>query len=201
MIKSFPASLLSALLPLALVTSAFGQDDTDRAAPLRSMAIEGDAAAYFLKGYSGIGRVTFGNGLNIALGTGRYNVPGFVMERDSNYDAARWKATAESIQVFRLGYRFRGAMRSGPVIDGIAINQKWRLRSETLGGETKFRQIGAGLSGGYYIHIGRHFYIYPTASLTRNWVYSGQTTIGGLQYKVSPTQFNGSVHVGWEWGF
>lgn len=194
----------SALLPLILATaqalSAQSSGSPGSDTPKASFAFEADAAAYALKGYSGIGRITFSNGLNIALGTGRYNVPGFILEGDANYDAAKWRATAESIQVFRLGYRFGGAMKNGAVIDAIVINQNWRLRSDNLGGETKFKQIGAGISGGYYFHIGKHFYIYPTASLTRNSVYSGQTSIGSFEYRVRPTQFNGSVHVGWEWG-
>lgn len=194
----------TALLPLILLnvtalsaqTAAPAQSDKPRA----SFAVEADAAAYALKGYSAIGRVTLRNGLNVALGTGRYNVPGFILQGDENYDRAKWKATAESIQVFRIGYRFGGPMKNGAVMDAIVINQNWRLRSGNFGGETKFKQVGAGISGGYYFHIGRHFYIYPTASLTRNTVYSGQTTVGNLQYRVRPTQFNGSVHVGWEWG-
>ncbi len=202
--QTFPARPLAALLLLALAAAhtaaAQGTGSAEPDKPKASFAVEADAAAYALRGYSGIGRVTLRNGLNIALGTGRYNVPNFVLSGDKNYDAAKWKATAESIQVFRFGYRFGGAMRNGPVVDAIVINQNWRLRAGNIAGQTKFRQIGAGISGGYYIHIGKHFYIYPTASLTRNTVYSGETRIGNLEYRVRPTQFNGSVHVGWEWG-
>ena len=193
-----------ALLPFALVTaSAASAQSTRPAEPEKakaSFAVEADAAAYALKGYSGIGRITLRNGLNIALGAGRYNVPGFILRGDANYETAKWRATAESIQVFRIGYRFGGAMKNGAVIDAIVTNQNWRLRASNLVGETKFKQIGAGVSGGYYIHIGKHFYVYPTASLTRNTVYSGGTSIGNFQYRVRPVQFNGSVHVGWEWG-
>jgi hypothetical protein len=193
-------ALLLLIFATAQAVSAQAPRSTEPEKAQASVAVEADAAAYALKGYSGIARVTLKNGLNIALGTGRYNVPGFILSGDKNYDAAKWKATAESIQVFRLGYRFGGAMRNGAVIDAIVINQNWRLRSGNFAGETKFKQIGAGISGGYYIHIGKHFYIYPTASLTRNTVYSGEARIGSLEYRVRPTQFNGSVHVGWEWG-
>jgi len=190
------------VLVLAAANSAYGQNPSlaDPDGAKASFAVEVDAAAYALKGYSGIARVTLRNGLNIAFGAGRYDVPGFILSGDENYDFAKWKATAESLQVFRIGYRFGGAMRNGFVIDAIVINQNWRLRAENFRGETKFKQIGAGISGGYYIHIGKHFYIYPTASLTRNTVYSGETSVGNLNYRVRPTQFNGSVHVGWEWG-
>lgn len=199
-----PTRVPSALLPVLFLSvstaPAQNANATEPGAAKRSFAVEADAAAYALRGYSGIGRVTFRNGLNVALGTGRYNVPGFILRGDGNYDAAKWKATAESIQVFRIGYRFGGAMKSGAVVDAIVINQNWRLRAGNVAGETKFKQIGAGISGGYYIHVGKHFYIYPTASLTRNTVYSGTTRLGSLDYRVRPTQFNGSVHVGWEWG-
>jgi hypothetical protein len=36
---------------------------------------------------------------------------------------------------------------------------------------------------------------------THNDVYSGETSVRGLEYKVPPLQFNGSLHVGWEWSF
>lgn len=192
------ARMLSALLCATFMEVSFSQQNSEPPAQKASFAVEADAAAYALKGYSVIGRITLRKGLNVALGTGRYNVPGFVVKGDSNYDRAKWKATSESIQVFRIGYRFRGPMKNGPVVDAIVLNQKWRLQSETIGGETRFRQIGAGVSGGYYFHLGKHFYIYPTASLTRHSVYSGETTVRGISYRLNPTQLNGSVHVGWE---
>jgi hypothetical protein len=40
------------------------------------VAFEADALAYAVSGYSGILRVSLANGLNIALGAGRYEVPG-----------------------------------------------------------------------------------------------------------------------------
>lgn len=193
-----PGCLLAAAIVFESAAHAQAKDDT--AAPGASLAVEADAAAYALKGYSGIFRVTLANGFNIAFGSGRYNVPNFVVKGQDNYEQARWKATSESIQVLRVGYRFRGPMRDGPVVDAIVLNQKWRLRSERVAGETRFRPIGVGLSGGYYIHLGRHFYIYPTASLTHNSVYSGTTSLQGFNYRVPKFQFNGSVHVGWEWG-
>jgi len=193
--KISPSAALGAVL-LSVVPVIAAAEEPARA----SFAVEADAAAYALRGYSAIGRVTFPNKLNIALGAGRYNVPSFILRGDDNYEAAQWKATAQTIQVLRVGYRFRGAMKDGPVLDAIVINQNWRLRAGSFPGQTNFRQIGAGISGGYYFHIGKHFYIYPTASLTRNRVYSGEASVGGIPYKVRPTQFNGSVHVGWEWG-
>jgi hypothetical protein len=67
----------------------------------QSVTIEADALAYLLDGYSGIVNLSFDNGLSIALGAGRYNVPGFVVEGQENFDEAGWKARSESIQVLR----------------------------------------------------------------------------------------------------
>lgn len=167
----------------------------------RSLAIEADALAYPLGGYSGIFRVSLGNGLNIALGTGRFDVPGFLLEGQDSFDAAGWKATSESIQVLRVGYRFGQAGANGLVLDAIVINQKWKLTADRLGASTSFRPLGVGASSGYYLHLGRHFYVYPTLSLTWNGVYDGSTSVQGLEYKVARIQLNGSVHVGWEWKF
>jgi hypothetical protein len=97
-----------------------------RNAAAQSIAIEGDAPAYFLSGYSGIANLTLRNGISIAFGAGRYNVPGFVVEAQESYDEAGWKATSESIQVLRVGYRFRGPLRNGPAVHAIVLNQKWR---------------------------------------------------------------------------
>ena len=164
----------------------------------QSVAIEADALAYPLGGYSGIVNLTFNNGLSIALGAGRYNVPGFVVEGQETFDEAGWKGTSESIQVLRLGYRFRGPGTNGPAVHAIVLNQNWRLEAERLGDETRFRPLGVGVSGGYYFHIGRHFYVYPIAAATYNTVYSGETSVQGRNYDVAAWQINPSVHIGWE---
>ena len=59
---------------------------------------------------------------NLALGTGRFEVPGFLLEGQDSFDAAGWKATSESIQVLRVGYRFGQANANGVVLDAIVIN-------------------------------------------------------------------------------
>lgn len=168
--------------------------------PKVSFAVETDALSYPLKGYSGIFNVTFRNGFQVAAGTGRYDMPGFILKGDDNYDQAKWKATVTSAQVFRAGYRFRGPMKSGPAIGAILFNQNYRMRAENLTGETKFRTLSAGVTGGYYFHVGKHFYIYPTVAFTRNNVVSGQTSLQGVNYQVKNWGMNETVHIGWEWG-
>ncbi len=197
--------LANILLFIAGGAATFGQSNTEQvskeeSAPKASIAFEADAAAYALKGYSGIANLSLGNGFQVAFGTGRYDVPSFLLKGDSNYDRAKWKATSTSVQVFRMGYRFKGPMKNGPVVGGILLNQNWRLRSERIAGETRFRPVSVGVTGGYYFHIGKHFYIYPTAAFTYNTVYSGQTSLQGTNYKVAKWGPNASVHVGWEWG-
>jgi hypothetical protein len=118
---------------------------------------------------------------------------------DAHYDEAQWDATVTSIQVGRATYRFRGAMKSGPAVGAVILNQNWRLRSGPLGGETSFRTLSMGLTGGYYVHIGSHFYLYPTAAFTYNGV-SGGTSINGTSYEVERFSPNASLHAGWEWG-
>jgi hypothetical protein len=44
-------------------------------------------------------------------------------------------------------------MRSGPALGGVILNQNWRLQSAPLNGETTFREVSAGVTGGYYIHV------------------------------------------------
>jgi hypothetical protein len=164
-----------------------------------SIALEADAISYFIGGYSVIGTLTLRNRLLVALGTGRYELPAFLLEGDENYDTAEWEATSTSVQVLRVGYRFHGAMRNGPVLGLIALNQNFQLTSEPLAGSTEFRTLSVGLTGGYYVHIGSHFYIYPTVAFTYNSVLSGETSINGTSYTVEEFSPNGSVHVGWEW--
>jgi hypothetical protein len=165
-----------------------------------TLAVEADGISFFISGYSGILNLSLDNGFQVAFGSGRYALPSFLLEGDANYDEAQWKATSTSVQVFRAGYRFRGPMKNGPAVAGIVLNQNMRLRSQPLGGETRFRQVSVGVSGGYYFHIGRHFYIYPTGAFTRNTVPSGSTSIGGKSYTVEKYSLNESVHIGWEWG-
>ena len=186
------ALALTALLALAL--PAFAQRT-----PTASVAAEADVLAYGISGYSGVLNMTLPNKLQVAFGVGRYVPPSFLVSGDANYDQAQWKATVTSIQVARATYRFRGAMKSGPALGAIVLNQNWRLRSEPLAGEARFRTLSVGVTGGYYIHIGRHFYLYPTAAFTNNGV-SGSTSIKGTSYEVERWSPNASLHAGWEWG-
>lgn len=190
----FRAALVSAFL-LALVRPVRAQSS-----PSGSIAAEADVLAYGLPGYSGIVNVTLPSRLQFAIGAGRYEVPGFLLSGDAHYDAAAWRATVTSLQVARLTYRFRGAMHSGPAVGAVVLNQTWHLRSETLGGESRFRTLSVGITAGYYAHIGRHFYLYPTAAYTNNRVAAGSATIGGLTYEVERWGPNASLHAGWEWG-
>lgn len=187
------------LLPLTVLLSvtapAFAQST-----PTASIAAEADVLAYGISGYSGIISVTLPNRLQFAFGVGRYEVPSFLLEGDDNHEAAEWKATATSLQVARVTYRFRGAMKSGPALGAVMLNQNWKLRSERLAGETTFRPLSVGLTGGYYIHIGEHFYLYPTAAFTYNRVASGRTSVNGTSYHVERLAPNASLHGGWEWG-
>jgi hypothetical protein len=178
--------------------SAFAQGASREARP--SLAVEADALAYGLPGYSGILSVSLPNGFQVAFGAGRYEVPGFLLQGDANYDTVKWKATSTSIQVLRMTYRVRGPMKSGPAVGAVVLNQHWRLRAERLSGETKFRPLSVGLTAGYYAHVGKHFYVYPTAAFTYNKVVSGQATLQGVSYKVARFGPNASLHVGWEWG-
>lgn len=165
-----------------------------------SVAAEADVLAYGLPGYSGIVNVTLPNKLQFAFGIGRYEVPSFLLSGDANNDAAEWEATVTSLQVARVTYRFRGAMKSGPAVGAVLLNQNYRLRSDRLGGETRFRPLSVGVTAGYYAHIGRHFYVYPTAAYTYNRVVSGSTAIRGTSYEVERWSPNASLHAGWEWG-
>jgi hypothetical protein len=184
---------------LALVLPVFALTALATPASAQSVALEADALAYPLSGYSAALRVTHDNGFSYALGTGRYTLPTFLVKGQSTYDEAGWKATSEAIQVLRVGYRFLGPKVDGPAVDAIVVNQLWRVEAERLGGaDTHFKTIGLGVSGGYYFHIGSHFYLYPTAAVTYNVVYSGGTKVQGREYEVSPIGIAGSLHVGWE---
>jgi hypothetical protein len=167
-------------------------------APRASVALEADVLAYGINGYSGVLNVSLRNGLQVAFGSGRYDVPTFLVKGDANYDLAQWKATSTSVQVLRATWRVNGPMRNGPAVGAIILNQQWRMASKPLRGETTFRPVSAGLTGGYYHHLGKHFYIYPTAAFTYNRVVSGRAEINGTRYKVSKFGPNGSLHMGWE---
>ena len=179
---------------VALLTSVLAPKE----ASAQSVALETDALAYPLSGYSAILRITHDSGLSYALGTGRYSLPTFLVKGQSSYGEAGWEATSESIQVARIGYRFFGPRKDGPGVDAIVLNQLWRLDAPRLHETTHFKTIGVGVSGGYYFHVGRHFYAYPNAALTYDAVYSGRTSVQGRDYSVSPVGIAGSLHLGWE---
>lgn len=184
----------------ALVSAAAPLDAQSTVEPRRmSLAIESDVLSYGLAGYSGIVSVSFARGLQVALGTGRYDVPTFLLEGDANYEAAHWKATSTSVQVLRATYRFKGPMKNGLALGAVVLNQNWRLSGEKLAGSTKFQPVSVGLTAGYYLHLGKHLYLYPTTAFTYNTVASGEATLQGTAYHVAKWAPNGSLHMGWEW--
>ena len=188
------ALVLTALL--CIPASSFAQ-----AAPGSggSISAEADILSFALPGYSGIVSLTLPSKLQVSVGMGRYEVPSFMLKADENYETAKWKATVTSIQVARVTYRFKGAMKSGPAIGAVVLNQNWRLRSDNLDGTTNFRTLSVGLTAGYYAHIGRHFYLLPVTAFTRNSV-SGSSSVKGTAYKIERFAPNASLHAGWEWG-
>jgi hypothetical protein len=165
---------------------------------VESVAVESDAAAYALGGYSVIVRATHDTGIDFAVGAGRYTLPTLFVKGQSTYDEAGWKATSESIQVLRVGYRFLGPRVDGPSLDLIVLNQLWSLEAEKLQAQSRFKTLGVGLSAGYWLHLGGHLYAYPTVSLTHDRVYSGEATVKGYAYRVPAVGFAGSLHLGWE---
>ena len=88
---------------IALGVTTFSQSNTEQASKEEStikasIAVEADAAAYALAGYSGIVNLSLRNGFQVAFGSGRYDVPSFLLKGDSNYEKAKWLCqSAESL--------------------------------------------------------------------------------------------------------
>jgi hypothetical protein len=70
-----------------------------------SIAVETDILSFFIGGYSAMVNVSFPNKFQMAFGIGSYDVPGFLVEGDPNFDLAQWEARVTSVQVFRATYR------------------------------------------------------------------------------------------------
>lgn len=168
------------------------------AAAESSVAVEADASAFALGGYSLIVRASRSNGLDFAVGTGRYRLPSLFLKGQDSYDEAGWRATSEAIQVARVGYRWRGPHTNGPTVGAIVLNQLWHIEASETGGSSRFKTLGIGVNTGYYVHLGSHFYLYPTASITFEHEYGGASRVGDLDYAVSRLGYAGSIHVGWE---
>lgn len=194
------ALAVACALGATFVASAAVAEASDRSElPRASIAAETDILSYFIGGYSGIVNVSLRNGLQFAAGTGRYDLPTFLVEGEAHYDEAKWEATATSVQVARVTYRFHGPMRNGPALGVVVLSQNWRVKSAPLAGETTFRPLNIGITGGWYQHIGEHFYVYPTVAFTRNRVTSGEPSLNGTPFDVEEWAPNASLHVGWEW--
>ncbi len=191
---------LSAVLLLLLV--AVNPAHAAAASPAGwSVALEGDGIAYGLGGYSGIIRVAAPNRFELALGSGRYTLPEFVTKTQATFDEAGWDATSESIQVLRMGYRFAPPLANGFAVHAIAMHQRFRISSEKLAGVSRFKQLGLGVSGGYYLHLGVGIYVYPVVSVTYDSILDGTNAVGGVRYHVPSLGVSESVHLGWERGF
>src|ERR1044071_990840 len=182
-------------LTVAIAPRASAQTSQPASDERVSIAVESDILSFFIGGYSAMVNVSLPNKFQMAFGIGSYEVPGFLVEGDPNFDVAQWEARVTSVQVFRATYRFKGPMRSGPALGGAILNQNWRLQSAPLNGETTFREVSVGITGGYYVHLGPHFYLYPTAAYTYNNVYSVEPSINGIDYKTDKFSPNASLHV------
>lgn len=77
-----------------------------------------------ISGYSGIVSVTLPSKLQVAFGVGRYDAPSFLVSGDAHYEQAKWEAAVTSLQVARVTYRFRGAMKSGPAVEAEKIDHE-----------------------------------------------------------------------------
>jgi hypothetical protein len=204
LVRTFPVRPLRAMaVALTVLAAPHATEAQSASSPAKSarpgsIAIEADALAYGIKGTSGILSMSFGNGLQVAAGAGNYEVPTFLLEGDKNYDLAHWRARATSVQVVRATYRLNGPMKNGLALGAVVLNQRWRLSAERLSGSTTFQPLSAGLTAGYYLHLGRHFYIYPTTAFTYNRVVSGKAELQGTAYKVNRFAPNASLHIGWE---
>lgn len=162
-------------------------------------ALEADALSFFLNGHSTIIRHTWDSGFEVALGAGKFTLPGSIVEGEQNdYDQVKWEAESESIQVARLGYRFGKPYSNGLAIHLIAMNQRWHIKSKTLDEGTRYSLLATGLSTGYYYHLSKSFYIYPVISITQNNIYKGDTDVAGKSYDVPDAAWSGSIHVGFE---
>jgi hypothetical protein len=78
-------------VPALLLSATSFVPASAHALPLRSVALEADALAYAVNGYSGVLRVSLANGLSIAPGAGRYEGPGFIVKGQTNSEVAEWK--------------------------------------------------------------------------------------------------------------
>jgi hypothetical protein len=196
--RALPLTLTIALLTSTAV-SVSAQTSSTAEPRKSSVAFETDILAYGINGYSAMINYSFANGLQIAGGIGSYDVPKFLLEGEEHYGSAKWKARAQSLSVIRATYRFNGPMKSGPALGVVVLNQNWKVTSETMTGEAKFSPFSVGLTAGYYWHVTKSLYIYPTTAFTSNSVIAGEAKLNNTPYTVARFAPNASLHMGWAW--
>jgi hypothetical protein len=78
-------------VPALLLSATFFVPASAHALPSRPGALETDAIADAVNVYSGVLGASLANGLSIAPGAERYEVPGFIVEGQADCEVAEWK--------------------------------------------------------------------------------------------------------------
>jgi hypothetical protein len=91
--------LAGAAVPALLLSATSFVAASAHVLQLRSVALEADALAFAVNVYSGVLGASLANGFSIALGAGRYEVAGFIVEGQADYEVA------ESKVAFGIGLR------------------------------------------------------------------------------------------------
>jgi hypothetical protein len=85
-------------LIVGVTTLTSAQTGQPAAEERASIAVESDILSFFISGYSAMVNLSLPNKFQMAFGLGSYDVPGFLVEGDDNFDRAQWKARVTSVQ-------------------------------------------------------------------------------------------------------
>lgn len=84
--------------------------------------------------------------------------------------------------------------------EAVRVDAKRRASQAEPKPKPKAKAASAKSRRGYYVHLGEHVYLYPTAAFTYNRVISGSTSVRGTNYHVEKLAPNASLHAGDQWG-
>jgi len=186
---------ITLLMILASTFTVLGQEANNKT----RFSIELDPLAYASGGYSGHLRIQPKNSKHLLLGIGvaAFNQPDFAVNLDPENNDEGWKVRVDNTVGIFGEYHFSEVNKKWFIGGQISFQQQ-KIENDNLTGSANFSNIMLMLQGGYTFRPFKFpLYIKPWMGIGYVSKVSGEHTLEGQDYNVSPVTFLMTFHVGY----
>lgn len=181
-----------------LFISAFvyGQDNAESTRATK-LSIEIDPATFVFGGYGVHLRLNPFGSRNVLVGVGAYamNFPQLLVDLNGENRGDGWDVRLN--QGYGLFGEYHFAERNVGFFTGIQLGyQEYKLENDSGRGSAKYRNLLAMGYGGYSIPLfNSHFSLKPWGGIGYTPKLSGDTTVNGIEYDLSPITVFATLHL------